>query len=861
MSEHLHALTGYLAAVSVPYRAGRPIVLVARSSGDTGVNPRRLATEDLLEAATLLAKVGLDIRPGLPSEAELIEMLRLAAPVKSRDRDGKRFTNRFVSIDLRAEYGVYVVLSVGTGKRLDESSSQPFVKYLAETIVKVGACLVFARRLDRVARNAWALAPVMLALIDNRGFIGDTQFGLYRAEGIDSVLVFFRAQASEEEARIIPTKTRIGMRRGTGDSLSTGSCKYAVAHMSPPGMMTFRSVVNGHQGPRVLTFDTPSCRPDAQQTGFGLPSVFSETVDGEICCVDQVDNVRWLLARLGEPAWPSTKLALGLARRKFSTEGLRRTHGPDATYGVDVATEAPYRVLATILGNLDVYETGRLERSFGIDGFEPHIIHDCFPPDGLGWATPADFKRIRDWMLATMPAARRVSTLSGLEVTVNGTACLLIARTVGENKPSVLTAVRADRYRATGAQFSPGVAVILSPQDLLEPFVEAIAAAGDQAFLLVPPDDDIDEMIVAGEISTMRTRIKVLEDSNDAILAQVTARTDTGGPVITGEMLKRLNADYDKTVTQDIPAARAELKRLEESIIERKHVRALSEAGVATERLLALVAALRDPTDLTYRDLIKRTIRDVNINVTNHEAHKRTWLTYDILFTVRIATPHGEIHLRAHNEITYGNVFDAGAMASRIVDDMCAKPCTFDDVSDLAQPLMRREVAKHLGVPPRRLMLPNITDARIANLAARVLRHPDDIAAIAKDTGESETLLQRILQIHSNATRAVWFARQRAIIAAWYAAAQNGPVTEERLTPAIAVRWDVAATMLRVSADYHHWTHIDASYTLTPCQHCGSTRRTPARIPEPDGPICLDCELDNAGQRWPLATYHRYLIQ
>jgi hypothetical protein len=37
-------------------------------------------------------------------------------------------------------------------------------------------------------------------------------------------------------------------------------------------------------------------------------------------------------------------------------------------------------------------------------------------------------------------------------------------------------------------------------------------------------------------------------------------------------------------------------------------------------------------------------------------------------------------------------------------------------------------------------------------------------------------------------------------------------------------------------------------YRMSPCRHCGSLRRAYLGIKEPDGPVCLDCRLDNAGR-------------
>ena len=122
----------FLRPIIARWRKDRPIVVVARNSGQNGADARRQAVNDLLEVADHLATDGCDIRPSLPSKDEMLGLLRCADPIRSKDKNGKSFSNRIVTIDLRAEHGVYVVLSVGTGRKLDENGVQPFVQYLAE---------------------------------------------------------------------------------------------------------------------------------------------------------------------------------------------------------------------------------------------------------------------------------------------------------------------------------------------------------------------------------------------------------------------------------------------------------------------------------------------------------------------------------------------------------------------------------------------------------------------------------------------------------------------------------------------------------------------------------------------------------
>jgi hypothetical protein len=836
----------------------RPIVLVARNSGENGSDARRQAVNDLLDAAEWLAAAGCDIRPDLPSKAALLELIRCAVPIRSKDKTGKGFSNRIAAIDLRAAHGVYVVLSVGTGRKLDEKGTQPFVQYLAEVVAQVTPCLLFARRLDRVTRRAWALGAVMLNLTELSAFIGDAEFGICSADGIESVLVFFRAQAGEEEARKLPVKTRNGMSRETGRSMASGSCAYAVAAPVPPGFMSYRSTVRGMIGRRVMTFDTPSCRPAAESVAAGLPEVFECRDDGTKVAVNQVANVRWALERLGEPTWSVPAIAKGLAARMFSTEGLRRTHGPEAVYTMEYAAQDAYKVLYSIKANLDLYETGVMTLGLGVEGVEPVVITDCFPPDGLAWASPADFERIRHWMINTMPPARRSSVLTGLPVCVNGIDCVLI-RPGGSRDDVPLTAVVAADYRKSGRQLSPGAPIVIRPEMIIEPFVEAIANLGDAALVLVPFEADHDGVIDL-ELDSARTRLRVLGDERAAIEAQLLVRGDDGRSLqVSGALLARLNERYNAIADVEEPSTRQAIRALEEQREARRHQALRERAGIAAERMLALIAALRDPYDTTNRELLHRTIRDLRLTADRLQSHRRAWWEYTITYTIRLEAGDGTLDVPVIHSAVHGTPFDAEALARASLTEMCSRQVTWRNARALADPVVRRELAKVLDIPSRTLVLPNVTDERLAHLAARVLSNAEDIASIAADTGETEALLERIRHVHRNAPRAVWRVRPRATIASWYRLAALGPVTKDAIEAAETGTWESARNMLYDSAEHHHWTWTESGYVLDPCPLCGGRRRSPALIPEPVGLVCLDCETDEVGERWPLATYGRYL--
>jgi hypothetical protein len=134
----------------------------------------------------------------------------------------------------------------------------------------------------------------------------------------------------------------------------------------------------------------------------------------------------------------------------------------------------------------------------------------------------------------------------------------------------------------------------------------------------------------------------------------------------------------------------------------------------------------------------------------------------------------------------------------------------------------------------------------------------DDVATL---TGEPRDLLERIRRIHRGSTRAVWRTHPSKIRALWYHHGQDGqPVGPNQLVPAAADSWENARASLYRDVNRQQWALTGRGrYILQPCPHCGSRRRLPMLIPEPDGLLCLDCRRDSSAFVWPADAYDRYL--
>ena len=822
------------------------------------------AVNDALEAAAFLAKEGIDIRPDLPSREELVAMLRATKPIKSHQGNGKSFLNWYLQIDLRAKHGVMFLISCGTGKKLDGDESQPFVAYLTELVRTTGSSALIATRMDRLTRRAWALGPLMLVLGDRNGQIGDARYGVRPVSGPESILTFFSAHNAEEEAAKMPAQMARGMRDGTGTSLATRRCLLGIAPPLPPGFFSFRSKVNGTIGPRFMTFDTPECFPDEADCASGRPRVLDP--DGNV--PDQVANIRWLIKTMGTPGWTFRSLATHLVANGYSTDQTRRFMGMDAVLSGDFTARAPRTLLASFIRSLKVYETGVLRINLGIEGFGPIDVTDCFPPDGKPWGTPEDFDRIRRWLAEVRPAKMRGLSFAQIPVSINGVACRLMTGSQpgpGEDSDYSMRACLAEPYDENFKIVAPDVTINFPPGLLNDALAGALIDAGDSAIALAPltlVDAQDDQLRL--ERSHAETRLRVLSDERDTLRAQIIRTNDDGTPLLSGALLAEVNATFNALAEQTIPALEIEIAQLEERAAAREREHRKRHRGVALESLLALVASLRDPFDLTYRDLIKAGVRDMVITTTPAPGPTKRAIDLAISFNFVIADGDRNISIpvavtHAHRPWSKGG--DIRDVGRSVVDRIIAEGLSFDQIVTEPEEPTAAAVGNYLGLYGRRCMLPHVTDPRLARLVAMLLTSAD-VAEVARQTGESVPLLERIYDVHLNSRRARWVVATGHVMAGVYRAAHaTGSVCAAQVVPSIAPRWQRIQVGFNNHALKPEWTYdkVRKSFDLKPCPNCGSHRRSPASIPEPVGLVCLDCRLDQGGHEWPADPYDQWL--
>ena len=412
--------------VAAAFRRGRPLMIPVRNSTEQGVKARRDVINELhFVVEEAYNRYGIEVERYLPDDETLHRMLREASARKS-SQDGRPFENRFLELDLRGACNCVIVLSLGSGAKVDDATlTQPYVSHVGRLVTQYEPCAVLVKSLKRLCRNTWAAGELGMRLKRIGAWVGDVE-GLVKPGTQEGDLrLFLAAMEGEREAIDIGRKNSRGLADASDPEMVDGRCRSAIRHAVPPGLARVRLKGRFALGPQMLCLDAPRWHPDESEVAYGLPSVFEE--DGSR--VDQVANVRFLLSQLGRPKVSTRDLISQLHGRRFSTEGMRLKWGPEAIWHRLTVPEVLHRVVRE---HLEFYRTGKLPIRVDPSGDNDFDIVNCAPPGG--WMTEADYERITAFLAVNDARLGRkaVGLLSGLRVTANGV-------------PAVLTTVRDQR--------------------------------------------------------------------------------------------------------------------------------------------------------------------------------------------------------------------------------------------------------------------------------------------------------------------------------------------------------------------------------------------------------------------------------
>lgn len=846
--------------------AGDPSVVSGRSSVSDGSQGRRLAVDDIFGAVEVAAKhTGIDFTAALPPREALIHKLETAPVHTSLTFEGKPFRNRYAVLDLRERAGLIVLLSNGSGHLLDEEGIQPFVAEAAQLMRKYRASLYACKRFDRIAREDWGAAPVMTALRQLEGFLCDED-GLGKLDRGKSVTWFVKGGGSREQADHLPEQSVNGQKNRSGTELVDGRVAYHIATTPPPGCGVVWLKGSGTvPSDRVMFLDTPHARPPDAQVASGLPQVFDD--DGDP--IDQVANVRFILAKYGRDDWPAGRLIGELARRGFSTEGMRVSNRDLAA---TIRTSgAGNSVLGTVIGHLNNYEQQRATIQIGASE-EPHVITGFSPPDGEPWARPEDFARIRSFLRDRDQRMEKATllTFSGLRARLDGQAVRMLVN----KKPRGPSQERSYRFVVEGPY--PDRVVSAAPRVLLPPLiwarsiVDGLAGVDDHALLPAElfdrdegPDDGLGRM--RGELATIETQIAAGEARLDTLMGRLEEVHPDGSPVLTGAMLARVQTDYNQLAENTLPELR---HRRDEVALQIEETEARRPSAADPSGLLLLVDSLRDAEDRRFRPVWLRSIRNLEFTCTRPDTSDMSGYLLTWAGAIEFATPD-----QASVLIPFSGSYDTrhehgrprpdqvGSAVDRCLEAM-RQGVPFGEVAVPHRAHLLSAVRTRLGdTDGRNLPLLTCDDPHLVRITTEALLRPDEPASqIADDLDAPACLIERIRDIQAQGGQGWLLDGDLCEVALYVLAAEgHGPVRAgdvARLAGAsLGQVYNVAS---RLRQDTRIWsTQRKRGYILARCE-CGALARAPMRLRECVGPVCLSCRRDHAGVRWPAAPYDRY---
>ena len=619
---------------------GRTVCAFARNSG-TGKGARVAGILDAQQLVDDLARFGLDVRHLMPPAEKLDAWLKAAVPQKSFSaKSGKPFSNRFVEVWLAPN--ILLGLSVGTGSGISEETiSQPFMDYVNERVTLERPVLLMGKRWDRLGRRRWGLGPSFEVLkVSRPGFLGDED-GLKRIDETTELLAFIKSGEAERFADRIPRQTRRGMRSRTGDTFEDGCVAYALTSPPPPGLCRLRMLSGGvgANGEVMMYLESPRWLPPKSKVALGYPAVLDPSTE-EV--VDQVENVRWALQRLADPAWTLEKIGEGLRSRRFSHTAIRERYGLDALVVPETPDKADKqrhavrfaKVLKPIISNLDFYESGTLVRTLGVEGMDDVAIEGIFPLDGP-WASPETFTRIRK-RLREVEGRRKntVMHLTGLEVTVDGSPYVLRGSHAENEEASYALAIR-------GSRRFPGVRVRLPHAVLARVIAEALDSAVTSGLVVPSLEADytaVPEVEQAGH-NVQSTEILVSDAQQRSEVLFKRMMDDS----IAGAAARRIAEEYNTLLEETIPGLERELRYAVENLNSLKE-EAIQNRGLPTERLDYLIRALAEPFGKNVRKEVDSLVHSLSVNLERHVPH-RNLPGYIAHITVELALldQHGDV--------------------------------------------------------------------------------------------------------------------------------------------------------------------------------------------------------------------------
>lgn len=880
--------------------AGAPIILQARTSNASGNASFAAAVKNLITLVRAL--VANDVFPHLtdfiPTTQELVRRLKDECdPVKSVDKDGQPFENRFLT--LRVADQVYLHVSCGSGRKVDhETMHQPVALHAAAFIRDIKPAVVCAAEVSRWSRNPWSLFPWAEAVESLEDAFGHAAFLSLDGDrpkpftASTQQELFERITQAGAEARDMKNRTTKAVDGMLPVQDMGGYCRYPFSQAPPPPLAIawLRDDEAGPRGRQIAFVDTPAVRAALKgRIVYGMP----EVADAKGAPIDQLALVRFYLAHRGRPDWPRKRLVQHLVTHGYSTQGLRRQH-KSATRdwrGRTLKKSQVQRLVDGIEKHLEFYRSGTLHRRIG-DKRGPREAFTLLPPDGEPYVSEADYDRIVTFLGERTEAAHRARryTFGHHPVTSNGEAGVLIADTSDDG--NVIYRVR--RTSATGtsdrqnhetlggkvpAPRMPAHAFALS-------LVDALCDHGDslRAFVRTPDPqfsratDDVLQMQV-----TLERKTKAKDWTFDLI------KSGGGDYSMSGRAIRDLSIQYED-LCLEVEALDRDLAQAVAALARERRKR--DPRTISVTQLLEVVRSLRDPEDIEYHAQWRHTIRslvvDSRYTVLEGVHVRQTRWTGELL--VHKGDDERLLPFAGTSSIPTGR--HQGSQA--VIDDLRRGITTRLRTTYWTKTDGRNRLCDALGIErgapapaltirdPRLLRIamaivyPSCSPAPVsapvsmstsperAALASAVAAPltPRQLPAAARRLNEPLDLVRRVAAVtpaqgHVPGTTRKWQTEGDRAVAdlCALAARRRGRLTigdfERR-------RWeDLRHAAMRCGPQLFELSWGQIQMVPCPWSSCGSFRRGYLNIREATEPVCWACRRDISGIDWP-TRYDRY---
>jgi hypothetical protein len=849
-----------------------PVCLQARFSGPSGTRSYVQSAQQLMLAADALADVGVDVRPLLPAESDLVDLLH-AQEAEESVQDGKPFQHRHLELTDTKPQGLVVLLQCGTGVKVDDvSMHQPAALRIARVVQQEQCALVFTNEFERWGRGNVS-HPIFHALRSLRPslgglpWIGDSHFGPAPANAATERHVIEVGTAAAQEAERIVSRTRGAQRyQGRSRAMQDGRARWPTGARPPFGLaaVRLRNPISGAPGDSIVFIDEPASRPDEAEVAYGLPQLFEVARRGrEPQPVDQVAIVRWFFRTYLTQGWDRAATVAELERLQLSSTAVRRHRGDVAAVAGGPAGTR-FRLCNLLLKDLEFYETGRLEVA-AYDGGEPIVVTDVFPADGEPWVSVEDAERLRRLQaeqVRTRPR-RRVSTFAGQPLAVDGAAGNLSHRQVPDGSVVYYVTREHSRQRLTAMRAAP--ALPIPHDDLVASIADALRLAGSVSLApLIGVGVDVRQQQKA-ELARITGDITRLESKQ----AERKHKLDmVSKPTAVASIEEQLENGSRALAALQLASTRA-AAALRQSPNDGR--------GLDLALLWDFLAALRDPYDSTYR----LTLRDSIVGFTERTErlqhrdgieHVVTWdfelLVRDPEVGVFRLPVHGERRQRTLNPLRAPRTTPLLVAAVDGLRAGVTLPETLGSGYKAYLPALRTV----LGLPDGgRFMLTAIEDPRLLRIAMAIA-HPvlvgpqelgprgtprlagpavaeADLGRLARRLREPAALLRRMNRVYvleppGGRTVPRPYPRGRQLAALYTAAAGGGSVR-----PASAV-----GRLLQPGGRAEQdWDDVEGGgrVRIRSCVHCRGTERVALRLQEVAGSVCLGCRRDREDVPWP----------